>query len=238
MARYYVNGGSRLWEPVPGGLVYPSHEYIQRLRQSGVEVDESIDESLLSYAALAGIVSCSPKSLSRRQLFTLVGVALVGGAAIALRPIRALAQFGGGGGGGGGAFVVLWHDDSVTGVSPLDASTYYYGNGFGASTSNVHVMRQAIPVECTLSKFVHTQTKSGTAGSSESVSHYIRKNDTTDSTGVTGAWDNVAGTPRQFTETLSMSFAAGDDAVPKIVTPTWATNPTGVRIHGVGYFTI
>lgn len=236
MTRYYVNRGLQLWEPVSGGLIYPRLEYVQRLRQSGVAVDESIDESFLSWAALAGVVSCSPKSLSRRQLFALVGTALVGGAAVAIRPTGALAQFGGGG--GGGAFVVLWHDDSATGVSPLDASTYYYGNGLGASTANVHLMRQVIPVACTLSTFVHTQSKTGASGSSESVSHYIRKNDTTDSAGVTGAWDNASGTPRQFTETLSMSFSAGDDAVPKIVTPTWATNPTGVRIHGVGYFTV
>ena len=235
MTRYYVNGGLQLWEPTSGGLIYPSYEYVQRLRQDGVIVDESIDGSILSAAMVAGVVKCSPKDFSRRQIFAIAGAMLAGGAFEFLRPHGVLAQFGGG---GGGAFVITWHDDSVTGVSPLDASTYYYGNGFGASTANTHLMRIVIPVACTLTKFIHVQTKTGTAASTELVSHYVRKNDTTDSTGVTGTWDNAAGASRQFTETLSLSFAAGDDAVPKIVTPTWATNPTGVRLHGVGYFTL
>lgn len=234
MTRYYVNGGLQLWEPTSGGLIYPRSEYVQRLRQDGVIVDESIDGSILSAAMVAGVVKCSPKDLSRRQIFALAGAMLAGGAFELFRPRGVLAQFGGG---GGGAFVITWHDDSVTGVAPLDASTYYYGNGFGASTANTYLMRIVVPVACTLIKFIHIQSKTGTASSTELVSHYVRKNDTTDSTGVTGAWDNAAGTPRQFTETLSLSFAAGDDAVPKIVTPTWATNPTGVRLYGVGYFT-
>jgi hypothetical protein len=75
---------------------------------------------------------------------------------------------------------------------------------------------------------------SGTAGTAESWSLYIRKNNTTDTLIATLA---VATNERVFSNIgLSIAVAAGDYIEIKGVQPTWATNPA-TTIYG-GYIYI
>lgn len=75
---------------------------------------------------------------------------------------------------------------------------------------------------------------SGTAGSSESWSLYIRKNNTTDYLIATLA---VSANERVFSNTgLSIAMAVGDYFEIKGIQPTWATNPA-TTIYG-GYIYI
>jgi hypothetical protein len=70
----------------------------------------------------------------------------------------------------------------------------------------------------------------GTAGSNESVSIYVRLNDTTDTLIATVGDTNAY---KSFNNNaLAITVASGDYIEIKMVAPTWATNPTAVSIGG------
>jgi hypothetical protein len=86
-----------------------------------------------------------------------------------------------------------------------------------AATSKVHV-RKAGTI-----KMANIYSYSGTAGTAEAWSCYIRKNNTTD---YLIATLSVATNERIFTNSsLNIAMAAGDYFEIKMVNPTWATNP-------------
>ena len=75
---------------------------------------------------------------------------------------------------------------------------------------------------------------SGTAGTAESWSLYVRTNNTTDTLIKTL---NVNTNERIFTnEALNISLVAGDYLEIKGVQPTWATNPVTTIYGGYLYF--
>lgn len=115
-------------------------------------------------------------------------------------------------------------------TNPADATTYYYGITNTTTTAGSTFYRINIAKAITITAFYGSWSITGTA-STESVSVYIRLNNTTDTTITTSL--NVSGTNGSFNATgLSISCAAGDYIQLKVVTPTWATNPTGLAING------
>lgn len=106
--------------------------------------------------------------------------------------------------------------------SPADAATIYFGMlpkapVTAANTSKVYIRRSG-----TISA-AEIYCYSGTAGTAESWSLYIRKNNTTDFLIATVA---ASTNERVFTNSsLSIPMAAGDYFEIKAVNPTWATNP-------------
>jgi hypothetical protein len=117
--------------------------------------------------------------------------------------------------------------------SPTDAQTVYFGTlpkapVTTAATSKIYI-RKAGTI-----KIAEIYCYSGTAGTNESWSLYIRKNNTTDTLIATvGANTNE----RVFSNAaLNIAVAAGDYIEIKGVQPTWATNPL-TTIYG-GYIYI
>lgn len=106
--------------------------------------------------------------------------------------------------------------------SPVDAQTIYFGllpkaPVTVAATSKVHIRRNGTIIGANIYSF------SGTAGTAESWSLYIRTNNTTDALIQTLA---VATSERIFTNSsLNIPVVAGDYIEIKSVNPTWVTNP-------------
>lgn len=117
-----------------------------------------------------------------------------------------------------------WYAINVQGLtsSPVDAQTVYFGwlpkaPVTAAATSRMHVRRngyiRAANIVC----------NSGTAGTAESWSVYIRKNNTTDyliATLASSAAERIF-----YNDALNIPVVAGDYLEIKSVNPTWATNP-------------
>lgn len=117
--------------------------------------------------------------------------------------------------------------------SPGDAATVYFGQLPKAPTATAGISRIYIRKAGTITKaniFVY----SGTAGTAESWSLYIRLNNTTDTLIETIA---ASANERTFDNSnLSIAVAVGDYIEIKSIQPTWATNPL-TTIYG-GYIYI
>jgi len=117
--------------------------------------------------------------------------------------------------------------------SPVDAQTVYFGMlpktpVTVAATSKIYI-RKAGTV-----KIAEIYCYSGTPGTAESWSLYIRKNNAADTLIATLA---VSANERRFSnEALSIAVVAGDYIEIKGIQPTWATNPL-TTIYG-GYLYI
>lgn len=116
-------------------------------------------------------------------------------------------------------------------VSPADSQTYYFGAFPTAAITTVALTRLLkVNKPLTLTRVYLLWLVTGTAGSAESNSLYIRKNNTTDVTLSTTL--SLAASGSTTITGLSTAFAATDYFEVKWVTPAYATNPTGV------YFTL
>lgn len=119
---------------------------------------------------------------------------------------------------------------SFTALSPADGITYYLGWGSGAALSaKTLYANAAIPIPKTGTiKAVYFRTYIVTNGSTETVSHILRLNDTTDTTlSSTETWNPGANTTKLYSYTgLTVAVTAGDTVALKIICPTWTTNPT------------
>jgi N-acetylneuraminic acid mutarotase len=117
--------------------------------------------------------------------------------------------------------------------SPTDAQTVYFGTLPKAPTTTAAISKIYIR-KAGVIKAAEIYNYSGTAGTNESWSLYIRKNNTTDTLIATVS---AATNERVFTNSsLSISVAAGDYVEIKGVQPTWVTNPV-TSIYG-GYLYI
>jgi hypothetical protein len=117
--------------------------------------------------------------------------------------------------------------------SPVDSATIYFGMLPKAPVTSANISKIYIRKAGTI-KIAEIYCYSGTAGTSEAWSLYIRKNNTTDTLIKTL---NVATSERIFTnEALSIPVVAGDYIEIKGVQPLWATNPL-TTIYG-GYIYI
>ena len=113
-------------------------------------------------------------------------------------------------------------------VNPADATTYTFGtfshvtpDATGATSRRIYMPRAGI-----ITKVDAWFYLTG-AGSSETSTLYLRKNNTTDST-ITSAI-NLAASYHELKTGLNITVAAGDYFEFKWVSPTWGTNPTGVN---------
>jgi len=115
--------------------------------------------------------------------------------------------------------------------SPADATAYFMGNNpatapTAASGSQFRVYCPSSGTVRACYIFVNSVT---TTGTNEQSTIALRLNNTTDTT-VSSTLDNsVAGAVASNTA-LNISVVQGDYLEIKWTTPTWATNPTGVRI--------
>lgn len=117
--------------------------------------------------------------------------------------------------------------------SPVDAQTIYFGNLPKAPVTTANISKVYIPRAGTI-KIARIYTYSGTAGTAEAWSLYIRLNNTTDTLIQTVA---ISANERTWVNSaLSISVVAGDYIEIKGVQPTWVTNPN-TTIYG-GYIFI
>jgi hypothetical protein len=114
--------------------------------------------------------------------------------------------------------------------SPTDGQTVYFGMLPKAPTTTANISKIYTPAGTI--KRVEIYCYSGTAGTAEAWSLYVRKNNTTDVLIVTLS---VAASERKFTNSsLNITMNGTTDYVEiKSVQPTWATNPL-TTIYG-GY---
>lgn len=134
-----------------------------------------------------------------------------------------------GGGGGGYAINVM----ALT-SSPADNATVYFGMLPKAPVTTANISKVYIRAAGTITR-AEIYCYSGTAGSAESWSLYIRKNNTTDYLIQTKA---VSTNERVFTNaSLSIAMLSGDYFEIKGVQPTWATNPATTIYGGYVYIT-
>ncbi len=146
-------------------------------------------------------------------------------------------------GGGSGKGYTL-HIASIGSTSPSDGTTYYVGRQYGGSTGLLGTGDTGFiaagyamaPVAGTLTvASILANYAEGAAGSNENVTYSVCVNNTSTCTSLgTATWDASYGRYSNITG-LSIAVSAGDKLILKIVTPTWATNPTNVRIAGDFY---
>ena len=117
--------------------------------------------------------------------------------------------------------------------SPADSVTVYFGNLPKAPTTTANISKVYIRKAGTI-KIAEIYCYSGTAGTAESWSLYIRKNNSADTLIATLA---VGASERVFSNAaLALAVAVGDYIEIKGVQPLWATNPL-TTIYG-GYIYI
>jgi len=127
-----------------------------------------------------------------------------------------------------------------TASNPADATTYYLGSigtmtltsaGLGSAARRKYINQTGTITSCQVYII-----NGGTDGSTENATLSCRINDTTDylisnaiqfSATANGKVYNITG--------LSIPITAGDYQVSKLLTPTWATNPTNMHIE-ISYY--
>jgi hypothetical protein len=129
-----------------------------------------------------------------------------------------------------GQHVGMWQMNAATSNnSPADSTTYYFGAfpnttlTTSAATKFLYIGRTGVIVAAYM-----LVLNSGTAGSAETSSIYLRLNNTTDT-----LLSNALTTNAQWATGVALSVAvtAGNYVEIKWVTPAWATNPTGLYIN-------
>jgi hypothetical protein len=134
--------------------------------------------------------------------------------------------------GGGGGLGYAINLQALT-SSPVDAQTVYFGMLPKAPVTSANISKVYIRKAGTI-KIAEIYCYSGTAGTNQAWSLYVRKNNTTD---YLIATLSLATSERVFSNSaLSISVVAGDYVEIKGVQPTWTTNPA-TTIYG-GYIYI
>lgn len=130
-----------------------------------------------------------------------------------------------------GAAVWLWLNTPLmlqggfANIDPTDATTYYFGSKPASPTTTAQRRKIYMPRAGTITKIYLSMSLTG-AGTTETSTVSLRLNHTTDTT-ISAVVDNSA--YYEIAATVSVAVAAGDYVEIKWVTPTWATNPTGVN---------
>lgn len=113
--------------------------------------------------------------------------------------------------------------------APTDGQTIYFGNLPKAPTTTANISKVYIPKAGTI-KRAEVYCYSGTSGTAESWSGYVRLNNTTDTLIATLAVNTAE---RRFSNTaLNIAVVAGDYIEIKFINPTWATNPNTTIFGG------
>lgn len=116
--------------------------------------------------------------------------------------------------------------------SPQDGITYYAGARPSLSTTSTNaISRVYVPQGGTITKSYLFVAVDGTVGSGETSTIAIIKNGATGSPTTVSAAVTTNSAANVFSNTaLSISVATGDYIEWRWICPTWATNPTNVRI--------
>lgn len=116
--------------------------------------------------------------------------------------------------------------------SPTDAQTIYFGQLPKAPTATAAQSKVYIRTAATI-KTANIYCFSGTAGTAQAWSCYVRKNNTTDTLIQTLS---ISAGERIFTNSLlSIAMAADDYFEIKLINPTWVTNPLTTIFGGYVY---
>lgn len=116
--------------------------------------------------------------------------------------------------------------------SPVDAQTIYFGQLPKSPVTTANISKVYIPKSGTI-KRAQIYCYSGTAGTNQAWSLYVRLNNTTDTLISTLS---VATNERVFSNSgLSISVVAGDYIEIKSINPTWSTNPATTIFGGYIY---
>ena len=116
--------------------------------------------------------------------------------------------------------------------SPADGATIYFGMLPKAPATSANISKVYVRKAGTI-KIAEIYCYSGTPGTNESWSLYIRKNNTTDYLIATLA---VSASERIFSNTgLNIAMAVGDYFEIKAINPTWGTNPLTTIFGGYVY---
>lgn len=116
--------------------------------------------------------------------------------------------------------VYLQHNST----NPVDATTYYFGNLLNVLSTNPTMGNITLPYNCTLVSWNYNTAPSGLATSETATLSIAGSTNYTLSSSIT-----YSAYPSSFSGTgLSQNFNAGNVINAKLITPTWATNPTGV----------
>jgi len=117
--------------------------------------------------------------------------------------------------------------------SPVDSQTVYFGMLPKAPTTTANISKIYIRKSCTL-KVAEIYCYSGTAGTGEAWSLYVRKNNSSDSLIATVSLNT---NQRVFSNSaLNIPLVTGDYLEIKGVQPLWATNPATCIYGGYLYF--
>ena len=121
----------------------------------------------------------------------------------------------------------------ATTFSPTDGATLYFGGMPSAPVGTAGRAPLYVPKAGTI-KAVVIQMYSGTAGTGENWSMYVRKNSTSDTLIETIGWELV-NVRVWANRSLSIAVTTDDFIEIKMVCPTWATNPQSCVISGSVY---
>lgn len=116
-------------------------------------------------------------------------------------------------------------------ANPVDSTTYYFAptRTFIQHTTNDSRIRFYVPFAVTITKVYANFNVSGTLGSNENCTFFIRVNDTTNTNITTTlqltSVDNIVNNT-----SLSLSLTAGDYISFGFTGPAWGTNPTSVSV--------
>jgi hypothetical protein len=113
-----------------------------------------------------------------------------------------------------------------------DGATYYFGTNADIPATTGGSRRVYIPKAGTI-KTAYVCGYSPSGGTSETVTVYLRLNNTSDTLIKTGTLDG--GAILFDNAALSIAVVAGNFIEIKMVCPTWVTNPTDVRLSGTVY---
>lgn len=119
-------------------------------------------------------------------------------------------------------------------ASVPDATSTYFGSIPVSAGASIGANRIYIPKTGTIKKVYILFDNSGTLASNETSTIAVRLNATTDFT-ISAAVTNDAAVTAFNNTGMSAAVTAGDFIAIKWTTPTWATNPTNVRISAVIY---
>lgn len=115
---------------------------------------------------------------------------------------------------------------------PVDGTTYYFGSGGVQNTTTYSQASILIPRTGTITRWFLKVIVAST-GSAETVQHFLRINDSTDTGQINLTYD--AASPMSLNTTINQAVTQGDSLAVKIVSPTWATEPAGVFYYGYVY---
>lgn len=118
--------------------------------------------------------------------------------------------------------------------NPADATTYYFGTGIPVTSSVIASRLITLPIGITITDLSVNTWVNGVAASNELISLYVEEATTTgvviNSTLLTSSYtmSNVTKQNSLVINGLNINIISGNCILIKMITPTWATNPTNI----------